>query len=53
MVRGAINYDMKFGPIGALMDRFMIQPQVGESFDSLLAGLKHHIETGEEVTEVC
>ena len=52
MVRGAINYDMKFGPIGALMDRFMIQPQFGEAFGSQLAGLKHHVETGEEVTEI-
>jgi len=52
MVRGAINYDMKFGPIGALMDRFMIKPQFGEAFGSQLAGLKHHVETGEEVTEL-
>jgi len=50
MVQAAFNYDMKFGPIGALMDRFMIQPQFGETFGSQLAGLKHHVETGEEVT---
>ena len=51
MVRAAFNYDMKLGPIGALMDRFMIQPQFGETFGSQLAGLKQYIETGEEVTE--
>jgi hypothetical protein len=29
----------------------MIKPQFGEAFGSQLAGLKHHIETGEKVTE--
>ncbi len=30
----------------------MIKPQFGEAFGSQLAGLKHHVETGEEVTEL-
>ncbi len=49
VVRGKLSYDMKYGPIGALMDRFMIQPQFGKAFGGIFAGLKHYIETGEEV----
>ncbi len=30
----------------------MIKPQFGEAFGSQLAGLKHHVETGEDVTEL-
>ena len=30
----------------------MIKPQFGEAFGSQLTGLKHHVETGEEVTEL-
>ncbi len=28
----------------------MMKPQFGEAFGSQLAGLEHHVETGEEVT---
>ena len=30
----------------------MIKPQFGEAFGSQLADLKHHVETGEDVTEL-
>ena len=30
----------------------MIKSQFGETFGSQLVGLKHHVETGEEVTEL-
>ena len=49
LVRGAFNYQMKYGPVGALMDRFMVQPQFGKAFGGILAGLKHYMETGEQV----
>lgn len=40
---------MKFGPVGALMDQAMVKPQFAKSFEGILAGLKHHCETGEMV----
>ena len=40
---------MKFGPVGALMDQAMVKPQFTKSWESVLAGLKHHCETGETV----
>ena len=50
LARAEFEYGMKFGPIGALMDRFMIRPQFGKAFGGILAGLKHYLETGEEVS---
>ncbi len=50
VVTAELAYELKFGPAGALMDRLIVEPKFGPAFGSLLAGLKHHIETGEEVT---
>lgn len=44
-----IEYQMKFGPIGALMDAIMVRSQFQNSVRSVLAGLKHHVETGEVI----
>ena len=41
------DYEMKFGPIGALMDLLFVRRLFRKANDTLLAGLKHHIETGE------
>jgi uncharacterized protein YndB with AHSA1/START domain len=49
IVRGTLEYSMKFGPLGALMDALMVKPQFGKAWTALFAGLKHHIETGEKV----
>jgi ligand-binding SRPBCC domain-containing protein len=45
-----MNYNMKFGPIGALMDAIMVKPQFSSVAPNILKGLKHFVETGEEVT---
>lgn len=44
------NYDMAFGPIGALMNMALVKAQYAKASAGILAGLKHHVETGEEVT---
>ena len=43
------EYDLKFGPIGALLDMLVVRGQIEKGMDDLLAGLKYHIETGELV----
>ncbi|MFQ5435276.1 MAG: SRPBCC family protein, partial [Anaerolineae bacterium] len=49
IVTGEFDYTLKYGPIGYLMDRFMVRPQFEKAFPRLLAGLKHNCETGEIV----
>lgn len=46
---GMFEYKLKFGPIGFLMDQFMVKPQFEKAFPRLLAGFKHYCETGETV----
>ena len=50
IVRGTLDYTLKFGPIGSLMDTFMVKPQFSNAWAGLFAGLKHYVETGEEVS---
>lgn len=45
-----VNFQMKFGLIGALMERLMVRRKISKQVQITLAGLKHHIETGELVT---
>ena len=45
-----VNFQMKFGLIGALMDRLMVRRKISKQIHITLAGLKHHVETGELVT---
>ena len=49
IVRVTPEYQLKLGPIGALMDKLMVRRQFEKGMDGLLAGLKHYVETGEEV----
>lgn len=49
VVRGTLEYDTRYGPVGWLMDRFMVAPKFGRAFAGIFAGLKHHVETGELV----
>lgn len=42
------EYRVKFGPLGVLMDRVMVRRMFQEAMDSLLHGLKRHVES--EVT---
>ncbi len=41
------EYRMKYGLVGALMDAIMVKPQFSKAIPGILAGLKHHAETGE------
>ncbi len=50
-IRLAFDYDVKYGPIGWLMNAAMIQPMMNGMFDQVLAGLTHHLETGEIVVD--
>ena len=45
-----VNFQMKFGIIGALMDKLMVRRKISKQLQITLAGLKHHVETGELVT---
>lgn len=49
IVTAKMDYETKLGPIGSVMDRFMISPKFGKAFSGMLVGLKHHIETGSNV----
>ena len=47
------DYAIKYGVLGALMDRLFIQRKLKHGMHGMLAGLKYHVETGELVgTEV-
>lgn len=48
-LRGAIHYTLKYGPIGALMNTFMLKPQNTKAWTTFLAGIKHYAETGEAI----
>jgi hypothetical protein len=40
------DYSLKFGPVGALMDRFYVRGTYEKGMNSLLKGLKEHVESG-------
>ncbi len=44
-----INYEVKYGLLGRMMDFFMVRRGFRKAAISLLTGLKHHVETGETV----
>ncbi len=46
-----MDYDPKFGPVGWLMDAVMMRPMMAGMFDQVLAGLEHHLRTGEIVVD--
>lgn len=50
-VRGTLEYSLKLGPLGFLMDKLMVTPQFGRAWTGVLAGLKHYAETGELVED--
>ena len=48
----SIDYSMKFGPIGWLMDVAMMRRILGKKvFPAALAGLSYHLETGKLVAD--
>jgi len=49
LARIEMRYEPKYGPLGWLMDRLMIRPQYARMLPGIMAGLKHYVETGEQV----
>ena len=49
IVTVAPDYALKYGLLGRLMDRIAVGRKFKKGMSDLLAGLKHHIETGELV----
>ena len=45
----SMHYEVKYGPIGMLMDFLMMKRMLGPAMSRLLAGLDHHISTGETI----
>lgn len=50
-VTAIVDYQLKYGPLGVLMDVLFARRQAQKGFDDLLAGLKYHVETGELVND--
>lgn len=46
-----LDYQVKYGPVGWVMNNVMIQPMMGKTFAQVLDGLGHHLVTGETVGE--
>ena len=42
-----MEYVVKYGPLGVAMDMLMMRSMMNATFENLLAGLDHHLETGE------
>ncbi len=45
------EYQLKFGALGAVMDRLAFNRQFRKGMTGLLTGLKYYVETGEEVID--
>ncbi len=48
-VRMSMEYTPKFGVLGKAMDALMMRRKFGSILDSVLAGLDHHLTTGETI----
>ena len=46
LVRQRMEYELKFGPIGRLMDAMMVRKKWDAGIKGFFAGLKHYVETG-------
>ena len=49
LVTMTFDYSMKYGPLGSAMDKMVVGKQYTKALTLILAGLKHYVETGEEV----
>ncbi|MBL4668971.1 MAG: SRPBCC family protein [Flavobacteriales bacterium] len=47
-----VDYEMKLGAIGILLNKLIIQSKMEENIEALLEGLKIHSEKGLEITDV-
>ena len=46
VVRQRMEYELKFGPVGKLMDAIMVRKKWDAGIKGFFAGLKHYVETG-------
>jgi len=49
LVTMTMDYEMKYGPLGWLMNVVMMRPIMGKLLASVLSGLDHHLVTGEHI----
>ena len=49
LVSVTVDYRLKYGPVGALLDTLIVRRQYRKGFSGLLAGLKQYVETGKVV----
>jgi ribosome-associated toxin RatA of RatAB toxin-antitoxin module len=47
----SIDYGLKYGPIGWVIDAVMMKRLFGKVFNTALGGLSYHLETGKLVTD--
>ena len=45
----SLDYDMKYGPLGWLMNLLVLRPIMRKLFGAVIAGLEHHLLTGEKI----
>jgi len=46
IVKQRMEYELKFGPLGKLMDAMMVRKKWNVGIKSFFGGLKHYVETG-------
>jgi uncharacterized protein YndB with AHSA1/START domain len=44
-----MDYVLKFGPLGVIMDKLILERSMKRGLDALLAGLDQHLQTGETI----
>lgn len=49
LVTMTMDYEMKYGPLGWLMNAIMLRPIIGKLLASVLSGLDHHLVTGDHI----
>jgi len=47
VVRQRMEYELKFGPLGRLLDAMMVRKKWDSGIKGFFAGLKHFVETGQ------
>ncbi len=50
-MRAIMNYEVGMGVVGKMMNSVMVKPMNTKTWDNFIAGIRHHIETGEEVSK--
>ena len=50
-VEFSIDYGLKYGPVGWVLDAVMMKRLLGKAFDMALEGLSYHLETGNPVAD--